>query len=107
MQISICGVPHEVIECSDSFDFDTHFGLIDYKACTIKINKDMSDAAKEEALFHEIIHGILVHLGYNQLSQDEQFVQALSNAIYQTFMIRGKNDTQIDRRGKDEREKDV
>ena len=92
MQISICGVPHEVIECADSFDFDSHFGLIDYKACTIKINKDMSDAAKEEALCHEILHGILVHLGYNQLSQDEQFVQALSNAIYQTFMIRGKTD---------------
>lgn len=37
---------------------------------------------------HEILHGILVHLGYNEQSQDEQFVQAVGNAIYQTFQIK-------------------
>lgn len=35
-----------------------------------------------------MIHGILVHLGYSEQSQDEQFVQALANAIYQGFDIK-------------------
>lgn len=48
----------------------------------------MSEEAKAEALFHEVLHGMLVHLGYNEQSQDEQFVQSLSNAMYQTFEIR-------------------
>ena len=42
MIINICGIPHKVIECEDNFNVDTHFGQIDYKACEIRINKDMS-----------------------------------------------------------------
>lgn len=89
MKINICGIPHEVIECEDSFVATAiHFGEIDYKKCVIKIANDMSKEQKEETLCHEILHGILVHLGYDEQSQDEQFVQALGNAINQTFMIR-------------------
>jgi hypothetical protein len=88
MNIKICGVPHKIIECKDNFDVDTHFAMIDYKACEIRVNEDMSKESKEEAICHEIVHGILVHLGYNAQSQDEQFVQALGNAIYQTFELR-------------------
>lgn len=86
--LKICGVPHTVMECEDCFDIDAHFGQIDFKRCIIRINKDMSEEAKAEALFHEVLHGMLVHLGYNEQSQDEQFVQSLSNAMYQTFEIR-------------------
>ena len=88
MKVNICGIPHTVIECTDNFDVDTHFGQIDYKACEIRVNKDMADEAKEETIIHEMVHGILVHLGYSEQSQDEQFVQALANAIYQGFDIR-------------------
>ena len=49
-----------------------------------------AEEAKEETICHEMIHGILVHLGYSQQSQDEIFVQALANAIYQGFDIRGE-----------------
>lgn len=88
MIVNICGISHTVIECSDNFDVDAHFGQIDYKACEIRINKDLATEAKEETICHEMIHGILVHLGYSEQSQDEQFVQALANAIYQGFEIR-------------------
>lgn len=88
MKVNICGIPHTVIECEDKFDVDTHFGQIDYKACEIRINKDMATEAKEETICHEMIHGILVHLGYSEQSQDEQFVQTLANAIYQGFNIK-------------------
>ena len=54
----------------------------------IKINKDLPKEAMEETLAHEILHGILVHLGYNDEAQNEQFVQAVSNAINQTFVLR-------------------
>jgi ssRNA-specific RNase YbeY (16S rRNA maturation enzyme) len=89
MKVNICGIPYEVLECKDSFSADaTHFGEIDYKACKIRINKDMATEAKEETICHEMIHGILVHLGYSEQSQDETFVQALANAIYQGFEIK-------------------
>ncbi len=88
MKVNICGVSHEITECEDKFDVDCHFGQIDYKNCEIRVNKDMKAEAKEETICHEMIHGILIHLGYNEQSQDEQFVQALGNAIYQGFDIK-------------------
>lgn len=88
MKVNICGIPHTVIGCEDHFDVDTHFGQIDYKACEIRINKDLATEAMEETICHEMIHGILVHLGYSEQSQDETFVQALGNAIYQGFVVR-------------------
>ena len=85
MTVNICGILHKVIECEDKFNADCHFGMIDYQACEIRINKDMPVEAKKETLFHEMLHGMLIHLGYSSYSSDEQFVQALSNAIYQGF----------------------
>lgn len=89
MIVNICGVPHTVIEREDSFNSDcTHFGMIDYKKAEIVINKDMSQDNKKETLCHEMVHGILVHLGYGERANDEQFVQALANAIYQGFDVK-------------------
>lgn len=88
MNVNICGLPHEVVEVEDSFDMDCHMGMIVYKDLKIKINKNMPNAAKEETLCHEMVHGILTHLGYHELSSDEQFVQAMGNAIYQSFCIK-------------------
>lgn len=88
MIVNICGIPHRVVEREDNFNADCHFGQIDYKACEIRINKNMTDVNKKETLCHEMVHGILVHLGYNEHSQNEQFVQALANAICQGFDIK-------------------
>lgn len=88
MIVNICGIPHTVVECEDRFDMDCHFGQIDYRACEIRINKNMSDASKIETICHEMVHGIFVHLGYNEYVENEQLVQALGNAIYQGFSIK-------------------
>lgn len=85
MKINICGIPHEVIYVNDEFNIDTHFGQIDYGKALIKISKDISAEQQDEAVCHEVLHGILVHIGKGDLSQDEEFVQCLSNAIYQSF----------------------
>ena len=90
MKVKICGIPHEVIEREDSFDMDSHLGQIDYRKAIITLNKDMSAEVKEETLHHEIMHGILVHIGRDDLSMDETFVTALGNAVYQTFQLRGE-----------------
>lgn len=88
MVVNICGIPHTVIEKEDSFALDyIHFGEINYSKAEIYINKDMSPEVKSETICHEMVHGILTHLGYTELSDDERFVQALSNAIYQGFEI--------------------
>lgn len=88
MTVNICGVPHKIIEVKDEFNVDTHFGQIDYLKNEIKINANMAEDNKKEAICHEMVHGIFVHLGYNDHSQDEQLVQALANAIYQGFEIK-------------------
>ncbi len=91
MIVNICGLPHQVIEVEDSFNMDCHMGMIEYKNLVIKINKDMPIIAKQETICHEMLHGMLVHLGYGDYSNDERFVQALSNAIYQGFVIKDQN----------------
>ena len=64
MRVKICGVPHEVVEVKDEFDSDCHFGQISYAECLIKVNKDMPDEMKQSTVVHEMMHGILNHLGY-------------------------------------------
>lgn len=87
MKVNICGIPHNVVYVNDEFNnIDTHFGQIDYGKAMIKINKEVSKEQQNEALCHEMLHGILVHIGKEELSRDESFVQSLSNAIYQSFL---------------------
>ena len=83
--INICGVPHTVRLCVDEFDLDSHFGQIEYTQALIKINQDMPEPMQMQSLCHEWLHGALVMLGFNEQSQNEQFVQALSMAINLTF----------------------
>lgn len=92
MKVNICGVPYTVVECEDKFNLDYHFGLIDYQTCEIRINKDLTEESKKETLCHEMVHGMLIHLGYASYSSDEQFVQALGNAIYQSFEIKAESE---------------
>lgn len=92
MTVNICGVSHKIVECEDNFNADCHFGQIDYKACEIHINKDLTEENKKETICHEMVHGIFIHLGYNDYAQDEQLVQALGNAIYQGFNIKAESE---------------
>ena len=93
MYVNICGIKHKIIECEDNFAIDeVHFGMIDFKHAAIKINKDMNEDVKDETICHEMLQAILVHIGREDLSTDEQFVQALGNAIFQSFDIIVEND---------------
>lgn len=86
--VNICGIPHEVELCGDDFGTGRNFGFITYATCKIRINKDMPEPMIKESLCHEIVHGMLTHLGYDDQSNDEQFVQALAMAINMTFEVK-------------------
>lgn len=72
----------------DNFNVDSHFGDINYTEAKIRINRDMPEDLQMVTLVHEWLHGALVMIGFNEEAQNEQFVQALSVAINQTFKIR-------------------
>lgn len=88
LKVNICGIEHSVIECEDNFDTETHMGQIDYGKCMIKINKDMPCQLKTAILCHEILHGMLIHIGREDLSEDEQLITALGNAINNAFLVK-------------------
>ena len=91
-KVNICGIPHTVELCDDNFDIDLHFGQIKYGKALIRINRNVTEELQMQALYHEMLHGILVHIGRVEESQDEQLVQALANAMYQSFELRGDVD---------------
>ena len=87
MTVNICGVPHQIIEVNDFFD-GGNCGMIDHIKNEIYVNNKLSEEGRKETICHEIVHGILVHIGRNDLSVDETLVQSLGNAVYQCFDIK-------------------
>lgn len=82
MKVNICGIDYTVQYKEDSYQSDgVHLGEINYIAETITINPDLGKGQRTQTIWHEIIHGVLHHLGYTELCNDEQFVTALSGAI--------------------------
>lgn len=90
MKINICGVPHKVkeVEVLHEADEGVVQGEIIYSKAIIYIKKGLPKKLKKSVLYHEITHGILMQLGYNELAGDEQFVQAFSNSLYRMFKLK-------------------
>ena len=88
-EINICGVPFKIVLCKDNFVSDTiHFGEIDYKKGEIRIDEEMPIPLKEQTLIHEWLHGVLFMIGQDELRANEQLVQGIAMAIYQTFRLK-------------------
>lgn len=88
--INICGVPHAVKLCKDTFNSDCiHFGEINYKNCEILLADDVAEELQMQTLIHEWLHGVLFMTGFpNDYRGDERLVQSLAMAIYQTFTLK-------------------
>lgn len=86
--IKICGIPYKIIEkeCIESSS-GRCLGLITYDEGTIEIRKGQQPDYYKQTLIHEVVHGMLVMIGRNDLSEDETFVQSLALAISQTFEL--------------------
>lgn len=87
-KIMIMGIPHTIVFKEDAFNGDTHFGQVEYSKAKITLNADLNEALTEETLTHEVLHAIFVHMGREDLTNDERLVQCLSNAIFQSFKPR-------------------
>jgi len=65
------------------------WGAISHWKAKIKIKNGVDGglSVKNQAvsLMHEIIHGTLTYMGYNELSDDEPFVERLSEAMTDTL----------------------
>ena len=84
MTVKICGMEYEVVRVDDPFVSDTA-GQTNFRLLKIEISSTLCEQAWKETLCHEMVHAMLYHLGYSEQTEDEQFVQALANAIYQSF----------------------
>ena len=94
MTINILGVPFTVEEkeCIDTPDEGVTQGLIIYSEAKILIRKGLPKDLKRTVLIHEIVHGMLVQIGRNDLTEDEALVQTLAIAIDQTFQLKGEEE---------------
>lgn len=91
-KIKICGIPYKIkeVDVIDEPDEGVIQGKILPSRSTILLKRSLPKQVKKSVLFHEILHGLLLELGYNDLSENETFVQSLSNAMYQTFKLKGE-----------------
>ena len=87
--IKICGISYKIIEkeCIESSS-GRCLGLITHDEGTIEIRKGQQPDYYRQTLIHEVVHGMLVMIGRNDLSDDETFVQSLALAISQTFELK-------------------
>ena len=90
--VKICGIPYQIIEkeCIESSN-GRCLGLITYDEGTIEIRKGQQPDYYRQTLIHEVVHGMLVMIGRNDLSEDETFVQSMALAISQTFDLKEDN----------------
>jgi len=67
-------------------DKDTHtLGQIRYVEQEILLEDGMPEQRSNQTLMHEILHGILEQLGYDDLNENEERVQGIASALYQTL----------------------
>lgn len=67
----------------EKIDYErTTIGKIYYQEEKIEIDKSLTENLKIETLIHEVLHGILEKLGYDDLNDDEQKVQSIASTLY-------------------------
>ena len=60
-------------------------GRIGYSKTKIQLDADMSAQATVQALLHEVIHAITMHMGKPKESRDESFIDAMAHGFYQVM----------------------
>lgn len=84
MKVNICGIPHKIVY-KDVIDEGTEGitqGQIIHSKAKILIKKDLPKEIEKEVIIHEMVHGMLCHMGQDELCDNEEFVQMMANAIY-------------------------
>lgn len=80
-EVNILGLVYEV-KRETLVDMD---GYISPKTQTICIDPELSETKAHQVFIHEVIHGVLDQLGYDELYENEQLVQGLAVGIHQAL----------------------
>ena len=91
-KVNICGVPYKIAEV-DEIPSDIRGELVQgqiiYHEGKIYLRKSLPDKLKQSVLYHEWVHGMLVMIGRNDLSDNEELVCNIANAIFGSFDFKG------------------
>ncbi|MDD3177137.1 MAG: hypothetical protein PHS28_05435 [Atopobiaceae bacterium] len=79
--VTILGIRYDVTRPNCTRDD----GSIDPHRQVIEVASGMSDERAGQTFLHEVIHGVLDQLGYEELYQDEHLVQGLAVGLYQAL----------------------
>jgi hypothetical protein len=96
MRVTICGIPYtvETVPVIDEASEGIVQGEIHYSKAEIIIKSSLPSQLKEEVIIHEMVHGILHHIGETELRDNEDFVQRLTNGIYNSSLCLLKEEEQ-------------
>jgi len=85
-KVKISGIDYhvEIAEQRNTHEGNVLQGEIVYGDATIYINEQQNEQMKEATLLHEIVHGILYHMG-SELNDNEKFVEGFSSGLHQVF----------------------
>lgn len=84
-KINLLGIDITVNEVDVVCKEDPMRGMYDYLTATIKLDRNMPVSMKNNVLIHELLHAMFDLLGYEELRDDEQKVQAIATALNQLF----------------------
>ncbi len=84
-KVKIMATEYTVLEVEQIDKGKRVLGEIDYIEQVIKLEKELNEDLKKEILIHEILHGILEKLGFDDLNNDEQKVQSIASTLYQVL----------------------
>lgn len=97
-KINLLGVEIAVKETDVVNKYEPRKGEYDYLTATIMLDKNMTVSMKNNTIMHEILHAMFDLLGYDDLRDDEQKVQAIASALSELFQqeVLYKNDSERD-----------
>lgn len=81
-RVNILGIDYEIKYLNDLIERENLYGEINFHKQRIRIDESMEQDRKARTLIHEILHGIMESLGYNDINCDEEKIQNISNALY-------------------------
>jgi hypothetical protein len=86
-KVKICGIDYEVFEAEPrqaNERGDILMGEITYHEATIYINDSINEQLKNSTFLHEVVHGILYHMG-SEMNDNEKFVEGFASGLHQVF----------------------
>ena len=84
IKVRIGPIDYDLVEVDrllDSGGTSKLSGHIKYTQTSVEIEVGLSEQAKVQTIWHEIIHGILTQSGLNEQSNDERLVEILANGV--------------------------